>query len=71
MGPAVTPTRVMFRAGPFTPSGERVAHGLVVHFGALDCVNDNARRLEDADFAINGSMVPFGSHRVYVMIVPN
>ncbi|KAE8803028.1 hypothetical protein D1007_21235 [Hordeum vulgare] len=59
MGPTVTMTGVTFRAGPFTPSGERVAHGLVMRYGALDCVNDNARRLEDANFPVDGSITTF------------
>ncbi|KAE8820235.1 hypothetical protein D1007_01953 [Hordeum vulgare] len=59
----------MFRAGPYTASGERVAHGLVVHYGASDCVNDNDRRLEDAAFPVDNSIITFGSHRVYVTMV--
>ncbi|KAE8770080.1 DNA mismatch repair protein Mlh1 [Hordeum vulgare] len=58
------PSRVTFRSGPFTPSGERVVHGLVVCYDALDCVNDNAHRLEDADFPVDGSIIAFGSHRM-------
>ncbi|KAE8775258.1 hypothetical protein D1007_52249 [Hordeum vulgare] len=51
MGPAAT-----FQAGPYTASGERVVHGLVVRYDAFDCVNDNARRLEDAAFPVDGSI---------------
>ncbi|KAE8770689.1 hypothetical protein D1007_57523 [Hordeum vulgare] len=54
------PAGVTLRAGPYTPSGERLAH---------DCVNDNACRMEDADFPIDGSIIAFGSHRVYVAFV--
>ncbi|KAE8809972.1 hypothetical protein D1007_13291 [Hordeum vulgare] len=71
MGPVATPAEVTFRAGPFTPSGECMAHSLVVRYSALDCVNDNAHRLEDADFPIDGSIVSFGSHRVYIVAVAN
>ncbi|KAE8821406.1 hypothetical protein D1007_00548 [Hordeum vulgare] len=69
MGPATTSAGVTFREGPFTASGERVAHGLVVRYGAFDRVNDNAHRLEDADFPMNGSIISFGSSRVYVVVV--
>ncbi|KAE8801050.1 DNA mismatch repair protein Mlh1 [Hordeum vulgare] len=71
MGPVATSAKVTFRAGPFTPSGKHVAHGLVMCYGTLDCVNDNAHRLEDADFPVGGSIAPFGSHRVYVAVVPD
>ncbi|KAE8788954.1 hypothetical protein D1007_36968 [Hordeum vulgare] len=60
---------VTFREGIFTPFGECVAHGFVVHYDVLDCVNDNARRLEDADFLVDGSIISFGSHRIYVAVV--
>ncbi|KAE8802836.1 DNA mismatch repair protein Mlh1 [Hordeum vulgare] len=69
MGPAAEPAGVTFLVRPFTRSGERVAHGLVMRYGALDCVNDNARRLQDADFPVDGSIIAFGSHRVYVAVV--
>ncbi|KAE8773993.1 hypothetical protein D1007_53692 [Hordeum vulgare] len=69
MGPTATPARVTFWAGPFTTSGERVAHGLFVRYDTLDYVNDNARRLEDADFPVDGSIVSFGLPRVYVAVV--
>ncbi|KAE8775437.1 hypothetical protein D1007_52053 [Hordeum vulgare] len=69
MGSTATSTGVTFRAGPFTPSGERVAHDLVVRYSMLDCVNDNTRCLEDADFPVDGSVISFGSHRIYVAVV--
>ncbi|KAE8808802.1 hypothetical protein D1007_14903 [Hordeum vulgare] len=69
MGPAATPTRVTFRAGPFTPSGKRMAHNLVVRYGALDCVNDNGRRMEDEGFPVDGAIIAFGSHIVYVAVI--
>ncbi|KAE8782886.1 DNA mismatch repair protein Mlh1 [Hordeum vulgare] len=71
MGWAATSAGVTFRAGPFTPSGERVAHGLVVRYGAFDCVNDNARHLENADFPVDGSIIAFSSHRIYVAVATN
>ncbi|KAE8766403.1 hypothetical protein D1007_62378 [Hordeum vulgare] len=69
MGPAATLAEVTFRAGPFTLSGERVVHGLVMRYGALDCINDNACRLEDADFPVDGSIIAFDSHHVYLTVV--
>lgn len=69
MGRAVTPAGLMFSAGHFTPSGERIAHGLVVRYGALDCVNGNAHRIEDAYFPDNGPILAFVSHSVYVAVV--
>ncbi|KAE8793003.1 hypothetical protein D1007_32384 [Hordeum vulgare] len=69
MGPAATLAGVTFRAGLFTPSSERVAHGLVMRYGSLDCVNGIARRLEDADFPIDGSIDSIGSHRGYVAVI--
>ncbi|KAE8771884.1 hypothetical protein D1007_56186 [Hordeum vulgare] len=71
MGPAAAPAGVMFREEPFTPSGERVAHDLVMRYGALDCVNDNAHHLEDADLPVDNSIVSFISHRIYIAVVAN
>ncbi|KAE8780396.1 hypothetical protein D1007_46477 [Hordeum vulgare] len=71
MGPAAVPARVLFRAGPFTPFGERVAHVLVMRYGVVDCVKDNACRLENADFPVDGSIVSFGLHRVNVAVIPD
>ncbi|KAE8817838.1 hypothetical protein D1007_04457 [Hordeum vulgare] len=69
LGLALKPSKVTFRAGAITPSGEHVEHGLVVRYGALDCVNNNARRLEDANFPIDGSIIAFGLHRIYLAVV--
>ncbi|KAE8808513.1 hypothetical protein D1007_15070 [Hordeum vulgare] len=69
MGLVGMPAGVTFWAGPFTHFGERVEHGLVVHYGTLDCVNDNAHRLEDMDFPDNDSIISFGSYRVYIAVV--
>ncbi|KAE8789727.1 hypothetical protein D1007_36029 [Hordeum vulgare] len=69
VGTAATTARVTFRAGPFTPFGERAVHGLLVRYDALDCVNDNALRLEDTNFPVDGYIIAFGSHRVYVTVL--
>ncbi|KAE8769526.1 hypothetical protein D1007_58875 [Hordeum vulgare] len=69
MGPGATPIGVTFRAGPFTPSGARIAHGLVVYFDPLGLFNDNAGHLEDADFPEDGAIIPFGHHSVNVAVV--
>ncbi|KAE8786629.1 DNA mismatch repair protein Mlh1 [Hordeum vulgare] len=65
------PSGVRFRERPFTPSSEHVAHDMVVHYGPLDCVNDNAHRLEDADFPVDGSIAPFDVYRAYVAVAPH
>jgi hypothetical protein len=69
MGLAAAPTGVTFRTGPFTPSGEHVVHGLVIRFGASNYVNDNAACFADAAFPTDGSIIPFGDHRVYVAVI--
>ncbi|KAE8794346.1 hypothetical protein D1007_30894 [Hordeum vulgare] len=63
------PAGVTFRAAPFTTSSKRVAHTLVMRYDAFDCVNDNTHRLEDAAFPTDGSIISFGSHRIYVAVV--
>ncbi|MBI0384643.1 hypothetical protein JBE27_52405, partial [Streptomyces albiflaviniger] len=63
-------TGVSFRTGPYTTSGERVASGLVLRFGSLDCIADNAACFADTAFPEGGSIISFGDHRVYVVLVP-
>ena len=70
VGPSAAATGVSFRTGPFTTSGERVASGLVLRFGAFDCITDNAACFADATFPEGGSIIHFGDHRVYVAVVP-
>ena len=62
-------TGVSFRTGSFTTSGERVALGLVLRFGSLDCVTDNAACFADA-FPEGGSIIHFGDHRVDFAVIP-
>ncbi|KAE8788022.1 hypothetical protein D1007_37965 [Hordeum vulgare] len=58
-------------AGSFTASGERIAHGFVVCYGMLEFINDYENYLEDANFLVSGSIVPFGEHRAYVAVIPS
>jgi hypothetical protein len=60
---------VSFRTGSLTASGECIASGLVLRFGSLDCITNNAACFADAAFPKGGSIVHFGDHRVYVVVV--
>ena len=55
---------------PSSDSGERVATGLVVAFGAIDYVFDNTGSLAGSALPQNGSIIHFGEHRVFVVVVP-
>ncbi|KAE8818836.1 hypothetical protein D1007_03443 [Hordeum vulgare] len=69
MGPTTTPAGVTFLAVPYTTSSERVAHDLVMRYDAFDCINDNACRLEDVAFPVEGSIISFSSHCIFVSVV--
>ena len=71
MGPAAALAGVHIRAGLLTISGERVVSGFVQRLGSLDFVSDNAGCFANGGkFPKNGSIIEFGSHRVYYGTVP-
>ena len=71
VGPAAALAGVHIRAGLLTVSGERVVSGLVQRLGSLDFVNDNAGCFANGGkFPKNGSIIEFGSLRVYYGTVP-
>jgi hypothetical protein len=45
--------------------GEKVASGLVLRFGTVDCINDNLDYFEDG-FGDNSSVLDVGGHRCLV-----
>jgi hypothetical protein len=61
---------VKFRPGSPSTLGEKVASGLVLRFGIIDCVNDNLDCFKDGfddsrsflDIADTDSMLPSPSH---------
>jgi hypothetical protein len=67
MGQRATPTGVKFRLGSPSTLNEKVASGLVLRFGTIDCVNDNLACFED-DFDDSGSFLDVGGHRFYVTV---
>jgi hypothetical protein len=67
MGQGTTATGVKFQPGSPSTLGEKVASGLVLRFGTIDCVNDNLACFEDG-FNDNGSFLDIGDHRFYVTI---
>ncbi|KAE8783819.1 hypothetical protein D1007_42699 [Hordeum vulgare] len=67
----MTPAGVIFRVGPFTATSEHEVHALLMHYSALDGVNNNTHHLKDADFPVGRSIVTFGAHRIYVAVLPN
>jgi hypothetical protein len=69
MGTSAAATGVLFWTGSFTTSGECIASGLVQRFGSLDCITDNAGCFADAAFPKGGSIIHFGDHHVYVVVV--
>src|SRR4051812_28503031 len=60
---------IIFRTGLPLVAGERVASGLILTFGAFDCVVDNAACFAGNTFPTNGSIMHFGDIRVYVATV--
>jgi hypothetical protein len=53
--------------GFLTASGERVVSGLVQRLGSLDFVNDNVGCFANGSrFPMNGRIIHFGSHHVYL-----
>jgi hypothetical protein len=60
-------TRVKFRPGSPSTLGEKVASGLVLRFGTLDCINDNLACFESC-FNDSGSFLDVGGHRFYVAV---
>ncbi|KAK1670554.1 hypothetical protein QYE76_058713 [Lolium multiflorum] len=63
--------RSSYSAGLLTISGERVVSGLVQRLGSLDFVNDNTGCFSNGGkFPKNGSIIEFGSLRVYYGTVP-
>jgi len=69
VGPSAASAGALFRTGPYTSSGERVASGLVLRFGSLDIITDNAACFADS-FVDGGSIIDFGSFSVYIAVVP-
>jgi hypothetical protein len=69
MGTSTASAGVSFRTGSLTASGERVASGLVLRFGSLDCITDNAACFADAAFPEDGSIIHVCDHRIYVAII--
>lgn len=63
-------TGASFCTEPPSNSGECVASGLVLAFGAFDCVIDNAGCFSSSVLPENGYVIHFGEHRVFVAIVP-
>jgi hypothetical protein len=63
MGLSTAATGVLFRTGSFAASSENVASGLVLRFGSLDCITDNAT------FPQGSSIIHFSDHHVYVVVV--
>jgi hypothetical protein len=46
---------------------EKLALGLVLRFGTIDCVNDNLVCFED-DFSNSSSFLDVGGHRFYIAV---
>ena len=69
VGPTAAMAVVFFRTGLTIDSGECVASGLVLRFGSLDCVSDNAKCFADRAFPAGGSIIHFGEHRVYLATI--
>jgi hypothetical protein len=67
MGHRPTATGVKFWPGSPSTLGEKVALGLVLRFGTIDCVNDNLDCFEDG-FGDNGSFLNVGGHHFYVAV---
>jgi hypothetical protein len=63
----VTATGVKFWPGSPSTLGEKVASGLVLRFGTLDCVNDNLAYFENV-FNDNDSFLDVGGHLFYVAV---
>jgi hypothetical protein len=55
---------VKFRPGSPSTLGEKVALGLVLRFGIVNCTKDNLDCFEDG-FSDNGSILDVGGHRFY------
>ena len=71
VGPAAALAGVHIRAGLLTISGERVVTALVDRVLAMDFINDNAGCFANGGkFPKNGSVIEFGSLRVYYGTVP-
>jgi len=70
VGPGAAAAGIKFRAGLNTSAGGRVASGLVLRFGAFDCVSDNVASFADGAFPEGGSIISFGDHRVYAAVIP-
>ena len=71
VGPAAALARVHIRAGLLTISGERVDTALVDRILTMDFINDNTGSFANGGkFPKNGSIIEFGSFRVYYGTVP-
>jgi hypothetical protein len=57
----------MFRPGSPSSLSEKVALGLVLRFGTIDCVNDNFICFKDG-FSNSGSFLDVGGHRFYIAV---
>jgi hypothetical protein len=60
-------TGVKFWPGSPSKLGEKVASGLVLRFGTLDCISDNLACFENG-FDDSGSFLDVGGHRFYVAV---
>jgi hypothetical protein len=67
VGKRATTTGVKFRSGSPSTLGEKVASGLLLRFGTIDCVNDNLSCFEKG-FDNGGSFLDVGGHRFYVAV---
>jgi hypothetical protein len=67
MGQRAIATRVKFRSGSPSTLGEKVASGLLLRFGSIDCVNNNLSCFEKG-FDNGGSFLDVGGHRFYVAV---
>jgi hypothetical protein len=65
VGQRAIATGVKFWPGSPSTLGEKVASGLVLRFGTLDCVNNNLACFENV-FDNSGSFLDVGGHLFYV-----
>ena len=65
VGPSVALAGVSVRMGSL-PSGERVVCGLAQQFGNLYFVEDNAGCFRGLPLLVNGTVILFGAHQVFV-----
>ena len=66
MGPAAVLAGVFIRVGSLIDSGECVVCGLVLRFGSLNVISDNAGCFGSRPLPRNGCLIEFGGLTVYV-----